>query len=239
VLCGLEGVSVVTSTYNERENVEKLIPALRKVFGVMEVPHEIIVVDDSSPDGTYAVAERLADKAIKKVREGQTKALAVGIENAFFPTILTIDADFENDPRHIPSLLEGLSRFDVVVACRNRLPRFSERIFSLCFSRFLGCRDVLSNYRATKKDVVEKLGYGEKETFGAEFLIRARKMGFKIGEVEVKLLRRSMPRLGSRFTANLKILVALMRCIEAYLSLKPHSKIGMRQCSYSGRWKAA
>lgn len=76
----LNGVSIVTTTWNERENIEKLIPAIRKVLH--EIPHEIIVVDDNSQDGTINVAKRLAEVAVTKRREGQTKGLLHGMQLA-------------------------------------------------------------------------------------------------------------------------------------------------------------
>jgi dolichol-phosphate mannosyltransferase len=210
------GVSIVTSTYNERENISELITSIR---GVMEGrEHEIIVVDDTSPDGTVEVARSLADVAITKIRKGQTKALATGISAARFPTIVTIDADLENDPAHIPRLLEGLGRFDIVIASRNRLPRFSERMFVLAIGKKLGVHDVLSNFRAFRKSTAESIRFGETETYGAEFLIRAWKAGYRIGEIQVELRRRRKPRLGNAITANAKILLALVRSIAIILT---------------------
>jgi dolichol-phosphate mannosyltransferase len=99
----LNGVSVVTTTWNEKENIEKLIPIIRNVL--QEVQHEIIVVDDNSTDGTIQIASRLADVAVTKTREGQTKGLLYGMQLAKYPTIVTIDADLENDPTHVPNLI--------------------------------------------------------------------------------------------------------------------------------------
>ena len=73
----LNGVSVVTTTWNERENIEKLILSIRNVL--QGLAHEIIVVDDNSPDGTVQIANRLADVAVTKIREGQTKGLLYGM----------------------------------------------------------------------------------------------------------------------------------------------------------------
>jgi glycosyltransferase involved in cell wall biosynthesis len=50
-----DGVSVVTTTWNEKENIEKLVPLIRNVL--KDVEHEIIVVDDDSNDGTFEAAE--------------------------------------------------------------------------------------------------------------------------------------------------------------------------------------
>ena len=89
-------VSVVTTTWNERENIQKLVLMIRSVLP--KAQHEIIVVDDNSPDGTIQIAKRVADVAVAKSREGQTKGLLYGMRLARYPTIITIDADLENDP---------------------------------------------------------------------------------------------------------------------------------------------
>ncbi|MCJ7762316.1 glycosyltransferase [Candidatus Bathyarchaeota archaeon] len=93
-------MSVITTTWNERENIEKLVSAIRRVL--QNLPREIIIVDDNSSDGTIHVAKRLADIAVTKPREGQTKGLLYGMQLAKYPTIITIDADLENDPIHLP-----------------------------------------------------------------------------------------------------------------------------------------
>ena len=64
----IRGISVVTTTWNEVENIEELIRRVRSTLH--DVLHEIIVVDDSSSDGTLKVAERFADVAVGKIREG-------------------------------------------------------------------------------------------------------------------------------------------------------------------------
>jgi len=84
------GVSVVTTTWNERENIEKLVSAIRRVL--QNLPHEIIIVDDNSSDGTIHIAKRLADIAVTKPREGQTKGLLYGMQLAKYPTIITIES---------------------------------------------------------------------------------------------------------------------------------------------------
>jgi len=210
------GVSIITSTYNERENIAKLISGIRRVMEGTE--HEIIVVDDTSPDGTVEVARPLADLAIAKTREGQTKALITGIRAARFQTIVTIDADLENDPAQIPRLINELQGFDIVVASRDRLPRFSERIFVFVIGKRFGVHDVLSNFRAFRKAVVESIQFGGVETYGAEFLIRSSRAGYRIGEVCVELKRRKKPRLGNTITANVKILLALVKSVAIFLS---------------------
>jgi dolichol-phosphate mannosyltransferase len=102
------GVSVVTTTWNERENIEEVIRRIRAAL--QGAPHEIVVVDDSSSDGTFEAAKQLADTAVSKVREGQTKGLLYGAQLAKYPLIVTIDSDLENPPESIPAPLRKAKR---------------------------------------------------------------------------------------------------------------------------------
>lgn len=210
------GVSIVTTTWNERENVGKLIPMIRNVL--QQIPHEIIVVDDNSSDGTIQTAQRLADVAVTKKREGQSKGLLYGMQLAKYPTIITIDADLENNPEHIPELLQQIARFDIVVASRTKLPRISEKIASKTLGRFLGVTDTLSNFRAFEKAAVSEFNLRGGETFGAEFLVIAKKRGLKIGEIKYDSPpRRKNPRIGGTIKANLRIIWALIKSLTLYL----------------------
>jgi dolichol-phosphate mannosyltransferase len=207
------GVSVVSATWKERETLPLLIHGIRQAL--RNIRHEVIIVDDASPDGTHALAMKLADKAICKEREGQSIALLTGITEASYPIVVTIDADLENDPANIPRLLEALKEgYDLVVAVRPKLPRCSERLFSATIGKRLGIRDVLSNFRAMHKDKVKEICLEHSETFGAEFLICAFRLGLRIGQVDVaETPKRRRPRIGGTLVANLRILKALLVCL--------------------------
>jgi dolichol-phosphate mannosyltransferase len=212
----LNGVSVVTTTWNERENIEKLVSAIRRVL--QNLPHEIIIVDDNSADGTIHVAKRLADIAITKPREGQTKGLLYGMQLAKYPTIITIDADLENDPIYIPELIQQTAKFDMVVASRTKLPRISELVTSKTLGKLLHVSDTLSNYRAYRKEVIPKFNLKGGETFGAEFLVISKKKGLTIGEIKYNPPpRRRNPRIGGKTKANLRIIWALIKSLALYL----------------------
>jgi len=210
------GVSIVTTTWNERENVGKLISVIRNVL--QQIPHERIVVDDNSSDGTIQTAQRLADVAVTKKREGQSKGLLYGMHLAKYPTIITIDADLENNPEHIPELLQQIARFDIVVASPTKLPRVSEKIASKTLGKLVGVTDTLSNFRAFRKETVPKFNLRGGETFGAEFLVIAKKKGLRIGEIKYDPSpRRKRPRIGGTVKANLRILWALLKSLTLYL----------------------
>jgi dolichol-phosphate mannosyltransferase len=211
----IKGISVVTTTWNEVQNIEELILRVRSTLH--DVLHEIIVVDDRSSDGTLKVAERFADIAVSKIREGQTKGLLYGAKLSKFQVVVTIDSDLENSPEKIPKLVEKLNMFDLVVASRSVVPRFSERWASKTLGKICGVSDFYSNFRAYKKDTLANNLRGG-ETFGGELLIIAKKKGFRIGEITYDAPpRRSKPRIGGSIKANLRIMIASWKCFFIYL----------------------
>jgi dolichol-phosphate mannosyltransferase len=211
------GVSVVTTTWNEEENIKNLILNVRNVL--KQVPHEIIVVDDNSSDRTIQIANRLADVAVTKKREGQTKGLLHGMCLAKYPIVVTIDADMENDPKYIPKLVQQTSKYQIVVASRNKLPRISEKIASVTLGKLLGITDVFSNYRAVRRELISNFKLEGGETFGAEFQIIAKKRDLKIGELKYDPPpRRRNPRIGSTTKANIRIIWALIKSLKLYLA---------------------
>lgn len=212
----VEGVSVVTTTWNECENIKELILRIRSTL--QSVPHEVIVVDDSSSDGTLDIAKQYADVAVGKTREGQTKGLLYGMKLAKYPVIVTIDSDLENSPELIPSLISKLDGCDLVVASRTVLPRFSEKWAAKTLGKWFGVSDFYSNFRAYKKDAVANLRLKGGETFGGELLVAAKKQGYKIAEVIYEPPpRRSRPRIGGNIRANLRITAASVKCFFIYL----------------------
>ena len=209
------GISVVTTTWNERENIRELVRRVRAALS--EVPHEVIVVDDSSDDGTIEIAKTVADVAVSKLREGQSKGLLYGMRMARFSTIVTIDADLENDPALIPLLVRKLAECDLAVASRTVLPRFSERLASKIFGKRIGVSDFFSNFRVYRKIVVEGLCLSSGETFGGELLVRAKKNGFSLCELVYEPPpRRAKPRIGGTLRANIRITYALLKCMIIY-----------------------
>ena len=103
---------------------------------------------------------------------------------AKYPVIITIDADLENNPEHIPKLMQQIAEFDIVVASRTKLPRISEKIASKTLSKLIGVSDTFSNFKAFRKETIPVFNLRGGETFGAEFLVIAKKKGLTIGEIK-------------------------------------------------------
>jgi dolichol-phosphate mannosyltransferase len=211
-----DGVSMVTTTWNEHLTIGPLILRVRTVL--RGIPHEIIVVDDESSDGTIGIARQLANLAVTKKREGQTIGLLHGMQLSKFPVIITIDSDLENTPECIPELISKADEYDIVVGSRREIPRISEKIASKTLGKLFGVRDLFSNYRAYRKEVVSKFILRGGETFGAEFLVIAKKNKLRIGEVTYESpTRRKNPRIGGTVKANLRIFWALFKALAIYL----------------------
>src|SRR6516165_4286551 len=131
-------LSVVVPIYNERENIPHLSAALFDVLDAIKVPFEIIAVNDGSSDGSAQALDREASRRreLKVVHFrrnfGQTAAIMAGIDYASGETLVTIDADLQNDPRDIPLLLAKLDEgFDVASGWRaNRQDAAKRNIMS-------------------------------------------------------------------------------------------------------------
>jgi len=189
-------LSVVIPAYNEEPNVE---PCYRELVSVLEGlgrPFEVIVVDDGSSDGTFAALSRLAeaDRRLRVLRfgrnAGQTAALAAGFRAARGDTVVTLDADLQNDPRDIPALLAALAGHDAV--CGWRVDRRDP------WARRAGSRVANAVRRAVTQDGVHDTGCMLKafrrEALGRLPLYRGmhrflpallRMEGFRVGEVPV------------------------------------------------------
>jgi len=107
-------LSVVAPAYNEAENLPGLVDEVQAACRTLDRSHEIVIVDDGSEDDTQRVLAHLAEtvaqvRGVQLARNwGQSAALAAGIDHARGDTIVTIDADLQNDPADIPRLLDRL-----------------------------------------------------------------------------------------------------------------------------------
>ena len=117
-------LSVVIPVYNEEENLPRLWPELRSVLEPLKLAFEVVFVDDGSRDHSAEVIRgfRDADPRVRLVRlkanAGETAATDAGFKAARGRLVLTMDADLQNDPHDIPTLLFHLDRWDAVSGWR-------------------------------------------------------------------------------------------------------------------------
>ena len=117
-------ISLITPTYNERENIALLT---EEIFAILKghpaIDLELIVVDDNSPDGTGEVAESLADRYPVQVihragKLGLGSAVMAGFARSKRDLLGVIDADLSHDPSVLPQLIYGLRNCDLSIGSR-------------------------------------------------------------------------------------------------------------------------
>ena len=117
-------LSVVIPVYNEEDNLPHLWPELRSVLEPLELTFEVLFVDDGSRDRSAELIRgfRDVDPRVRLVRlkanAGETAATDAGFKAARGRWVVTMDADLQNDPHDIPTLLSHLDRWDAVTGWR-------------------------------------------------------------------------------------------------------------------------
>ena len=191
-------VSVVIPVFNESENLEELH---RELVGALEKtgrPFDVILIDDGSTDSSWAVLRSLQQKdgRVKLIRLrrnfGQTAALAAGFDHARGGIIISLDADLQNDPNDIPSLIQKIDQgYDIVSGWRrSRKDKFFSRrvpsvIANTLISRLTRVRlhDYGCTLKAFRSEVIKNVKlYGELHRFIPAI---ASQLGVRISEVEV------------------------------------------------------
>ena len=165
-----EKISVVIPTYNEAENIKKIIPRIDKIL--KDYDYEILVVDDSSPDGTAKIAKRLSKqypvRVLKREKKlGLASAILHGFKNANGDVLGVIDADLQHPPEYMKEFIRAIEGgYDIAIGSRyiegGRVEGWSwtRKIVSkgaimLAKPLIRGVKDPISGYFFLKKDVIE------------------------------------------------------------------------------------
>ncbi|MEN4010565.1 MAG: glycosyltransferase family 2 protein [Chloroflexota bacterium] len=192
-------LSVVVPVYNEAESLPLLHQSIHTALDPLDLSWEMILVDDGSHDTSPQIIEKLVHTDATHVRGvllrrnfGQTAAIAAGIEFSCGEILILLDADLQNDPADIPTMLEKLNDgYDVVSGWRaNRQDQFvtrtlPSRLANWLISRTTGVHlhDYGCTLKAYRREVITgfKL-YGEMHRFIPVF---AHSVGAKIYEMKV------------------------------------------------------
>ncbi|MBD3274117.1 MAG: glycosyltransferase [Candidatus Marinimicrobia bacterium] len=194
---------VVVPTYNESENIKKLVDA---IFD-LPVTTDILVVDDNSPDGTSEFVEELIQDnprlylMKRESKDGLGTAYRVGFTYALereYDTVVQIDADLSHDPADIPDMLNQLKDYDLVIGSRYTrgvsvvhwpIRRLILSYWANLYTRIitgLPVKDSTSGFKAWRAEVLQTLDLYRVKSQGYAFQIemnyRAWKNGYKIKE---------------------------------------------------------
>jgi len=168
-------LSLVIPCYNEEGNLRPLIAAIREAVEPLKLPYEIVITDDCSKDGSWAILKELAaeDPRICVQRLecncGESAASWAGLKAARGQYLVTMDADLQNDPKDLPKFLEALRQSDCVCGTRvqtrgqgdNFIRITSSRIANWVRNRLSGeqISDAGCTYRAFKRECIENLKF--------------------------------------------------------------------------------
>ena len=207
----MEKKIVIIPTYNERNNIAKLIPDIIELYPNMN----ILVVDDNSPDGTGDYVESLSqhDSRIHLIRRegklGLGTAYAAGFKYALengFEIIVQMDADYSHDPKVIADFLEKIKDYDLVIGSRYvtgvnvinwPMSRLLLSYFANVYTRIitgLPVKDATGGFKCFRRKVLESIDLDRIRSNGYAFQIemtfKAYRKGFSIKEVPIVFVDR-------------------------------------------------
>lgn len=203
---------VIVPTYNERENIREIVPAILE----RDERIDVLVVDDDSPDGTGEIADRMAADSgrVNVLHRTGKRGLGPAYIDGFrwglerdYDYFLEMDADFSHDPAHLPELLGATAEDRVVVGSRYTegrvtvvdwpITRLLLSYFGTLYARIatgLPVSDATSGFKCFPRqalldidlDGVESNGYA----FQIEMSFRAWKAGYEIHELPIVFVER-------------------------------------------------
>ncbi len=208
-----ERAIVIVPTYNERDNIARLIPPVLEKDPRLEV----LVVDDASPDGTGQIVDEMAAQNPRVHvlhREGKmglgTAYLAGfrwGLDHGY-DYVFEMDADFSHDPNHLPQFLDAIKDADLVLGSRYRKGKVTvvnwpmTRLILSYFANFyartvtgLPLEDSTGGFKCFRRSVLETIDLDAVRSNGYAFQIemsfRAWKKGFRIVEIPIVFVDRT------------------------------------------------
>ena len=207
-------VLVIVPTYNERENVARLIDTVL----AQDKRIEMLIVDDGSPDGTAEIVEGMMSKNPGRVhihrrprKMGLGTAYLAGFRIAIerkYDLVMEMDADFSHDPSHLPQFLRAIEGADIVLGSRYRdgkvtvvnwpIARLLLSYYANVYARVvtgLPLWDGTGGFKCFRRKVLEAIDLNAVKSNGYAFQIemsfRAWKKGFKIVEIPIVFVDRT------------------------------------------------
>ncbi len=206
-------IIVVLPTYNEAENLENMVEALMAL--PLDDELSVLVVDDNSPDGTGAIADRLAGEHPERVgvvhrtaKEGLGRAYIHGFREALArgaDAILQMDCDFSHSPSYIPQMIDTLKTTgcDIVIGSRyvkggrldetwgvgrKLLSWWANSVYVRLILR-TNTRDATGGFRLWRRDVLERMNLDRIRANGYVFQVEtiyvAEKLGYSVREIPI------------------------------------------------------
>jgi len=201
---------LILPTYNEARNIDPFVRAVLPRLAAAAPDHRVLIVDDSSPDGTGEIADRLAEEhdevevLHRSSKDGLGRAYLTGFHHALARgagLLMEMDSDFSHDPEDLPRLIAAAADADLVLGSRYVEGGgvinwgLRRRVLSRGGSWYartilqVPVRDLTGGFKCFRREVLESIeldrvhagGYG----FQIELTYRALKAGFRVREVPI------------------------------------------------------
>ncbi len=208
---GTQRAVVVIPTYNEIDNLEQIVSRLRTAQPAVD----ILIMDDSSPDGTGELADRLAaaDSQISVVHRTEKAGLGAAYLHGFsvaleqgYDVVGEMDADGSHQPEQLHLLFEGLQSADLVIGSRwvaggsvVNWPLFRKllSVFGNLYARIalgIPVRDITAGYRLFRSSTLRAIGLEDVRSVGycfqTDLTLRTIRSGLKVREVPIEFIER-------------------------------------------------
>lgn len=222
----MKNLSVFFPAYNEEGNIASTVHRAVEILKDLDLEYEVIIVDDGSTDKTGEIADRLASEipgvsVVHHPNQGYGGALRSGFENSKYEWVAFTDADGQFDFAEIKKFLKFTESADLILGYRlGRADSFLRRFFTWGWSLLprilwgLNVRDYSCGFKLIKKEVIDAVGpiESEEKVFQIEFLVKARKKGFRFAEVGVHHYpRKGGSQTGANFKVTLRSLKELFK----------------------------
>ena len=194
----IDSISLVIPVFNEEGNLDALHEKLTQSLAELDLPYEIIFVDDGSKDGTWSLIRRLQaqDNRVLGLRHrrnfGKARALSHGFAAAAGSAIITMDGDLQDDPDELPKFIDTLNNgYDLASGWKQRRQdplgkTAPSKVFNWTVRKVTGVQlhDFNCGFKAYRSDAAKSIRlYGELHRFTP---VLANAEGFRIAEIPVK-----------------------------------------------------
>ena len=242
-------ITVVTPTYNEAENLPKLVSALFS----LPLDLNVLIVDDNSPDGTGKIADELAQKYPGRVdvlhrpgKMGLRSAYLNGFQkilNGDAQALVQMDADFSHDPSTLVTMAKLLESYDVVLGSRyvqggsvdEQWPIWRKGLsaFGNFYARTilgLPLHDVTTGYRMWRRETLQHMPIERIQSNGYVFLVEmmylAHCLQYKIGEAPIYFADRRWGKSKMSVKIQMEAATRIWQVLWHYRDLKKAGRAG-------------
>lgn len=203
-------ISIILPTYNEKENIQQIIPKIFDSLRGEEV--EVLVIDDNSPDGTGNAAKELAKKynivlISRPEKLGLGSAYRTGFKASRGDVVFQMDADLSHDPKYLPEFVKKIREgYDLVIGSRyvsgggvvgwnlyRKAMSKTANGFAHTILR-IPVKDVTTGYRAYRRELLNKISFDDVKSNGYSFLLeilyKCLKARAKVSEIPIIFVER-------------------------------------------------